>query len=284
MKMTQSIKAMQETLAAWRGEGQSIALVPTMGNLHEGHLSLVREARSRADRVVVSLFVNPLQFGEGEDFEAYPRTLDQDQTLLLAAGTDLLFAPDESGLYPCGRENLTQVTVPLLSDMLCGAHRPGHFTGVATVVCKLFNLMQPDLAVFGRKDFQQLLVIQRMVADLNIPVALLGVETWREADGLAMSSRNQYLTEEERALAPQLFQQLSWVADQILAGQRDYAKLEYRATEYLRQQGFQPDYLSVRRVEDLQMPDPEEGHLVILVAATLGRARLIDNLSLSVEP
>jgi pantoate--beta-alanine ligase len=278
------MKAMRDTLSDWRNAGDSIALVPTMGNLHAGHLSLVREARSRADRVVVSLFVNPLQFGEGEDFVDYPRTLPQDQTLLREEGTDLLFAPTEDDLYPRGRDAQTQVSVPGLSDILCGAHRPGHFTGVATVVCKLFNLVQPDLAVFGRKDYQQFLVIQRMAADLNMPLAVLAVETWREADGLAMSSRNQYLTAEERNLAPQLFQQLSWVVEQIRTGERDFSRLEQEASESLHQQGFQPDYFSVRRADDLEAPDAKDKKLVILAAAVLGRARLIDNLSLSLEP
>jgi pantoate--beta-alanine ligase len=273
-----TIEELRRKLQAWRTNGERIALVPTMGNLHPGHLHLVQEARRLADRVVVTIFVNPLQFGEGEDFESYPRTLEQDQGQLTASGADLLFSPAVSEVYSHPQREQTLVEVPGLSGILCGASRPGHFAGVATVVCKLFNMVQPDLGVFGEKDFQQLLVIRRMTEDLCMPVEIIGVETQREADGLALSSRNGYLSTEERARAPQLYRVLQETAEAVREGATDYAALEAKAKDKLTEYGFRPDYFTVRRSRDLALPSAEEEELVIVAAAHLGKARLIDNL------
>jgi pantoate--beta-alanine ligase len=265
---------------SWR-RGGNVAFVPTMGNLHAGHLSLVKEARVEADRVVASIFVNPLQFGAGEDFDSYPRTLERDSEMLQAEGTDLLFAPSVEVMYPKPQAEQTRVEVPGISDLLCGASRPGHFVGVATVVCKLFNMVQPDIAVFGKKDYQQLMVIRRMVEDLAMPVTVVGVETTRESDGLAMSSRNGYLSAEERAIAPALYRIIRAAAARLQQGEEDYASLEREAAGELEAKGLRSDYFSVRRAEDLGMPGPMEKALVILAAAYLGKARLIDNLEVS---
>jgi pantoate--beta-alanine ligase len=265
---------------SWR-RGGNVAFVPTMGNLHAGHLSLVKEARVEADRVVASIFVNPLQFGAGEDFDSYPRTLERDSEMLQAEGTDLLFAPSVEVMYPKPQAEQTRVEVPGISDLLCGASRPGHFVGVATVVCKLFNMVQPDIAVFGKKDYQQLMVIRRMVEDLAMPVTVVGVETTRESDGLAMSSRNGYLSAEERAIAPALYRIIRAAAARLQQGDEDYASLEREAAGELEAKGLRSDYFSVRRAEDLGMPGPTEKALVILAAAYLGKARLIDNLEVS---
>lgn len=277
LETIEEISTLREQVAAWRRAGLRVGFVPTMGNLHAGHLALVAEARRLAERVVVSIFVNPLQFGPQEDFAAYPRTLARDQELLAGAGTDLLFAPTVAAVYPRGQAEQTRVEVPGLSDILCGASRPGHFVGVATVVCKLFNMVQPDLAVFGEKDFQQLQVIRLMTLDLSLPVAIQGLATVREADGLAMSSRNGYLTTEERARAPALYRTLQRCAEWLRAGQ-DSATVERQAGEAIAAAGFEPDYFSVRRAADLGLPALGERELVVLAAARLGRARLIDNL------
>lgn len=257
--------------------------MPTMGNLHAGHLQLVEQAAQLADRVVATIFVNPSQFGAGEDLEAYPRTLQQDTDRLAALGTSLLFAPPESAIYlrDDGRE--TRVEVTGISNMLCGVSRPTHFAGVATVVCKLLNIVQPDVAVFGQKDFQQLLVIRRMVEDLFIPVEIVGAATVREPDGLAMSSRNGYLTAEERALAPVLFRELGRVGAALRAGNLDYHQLEQQAANAIRVAGMRPDYVQIRTADDLSQPQPDSRELVILVAAYLGRARLIDNLVVNLD-
>ena len=277
LETCERIATLRERVAAWRHAGQRIGFVPTMGNLHAGHLALVAEARRLAERVVVSIFVNPLQFGPLEDFAAYPRTLARDQELLAGAGTDLLFAPTVEAVYPRGQAEQTRLEVPGISDILCGASRPGHFVGVATVVCKLFNMVQPDLAVFGEKDFQQLQVIRLMTLDLSLPVAVHGLATVREADGLAMSSRNGYLTAEERARAPALYQTLRRCAERLRQGQ-DIATVEGQAGEEIAAAGFGPDYFSVRRAADLALPQAGDRELVVLAAARLGRARLIDNL------
>jgi pantoate--beta-alanine ligase len=259
--------------------GQSVALVPTMGNLHEGHLKLVNEARQKADRVIVSIFVNPTQFGVGEDFETYPRTECDDQQKLNASGADLLFQPAVSEVY--APDTKTVVSVAGLSELHCGASRPGHFDGVATIVCKLFNMVQPDIALFGLKDFQQLTVIRTMVRDLNIPVEIIGVETVREASGLAMSSRNGYLTAEERTVAAKLYQSLCAARDTILAGTQAYEEIERHALLFLREAGFQPDYFSVCRSSDLKKAEVNDTELVLLAAAKLGKTRLIDNICFS---
>jgi pantoate--beta-alanine ligase len=278
MQTVTNVEDLRATLTVWRRAGEKIAFVPTMGNLHAGHLQLVAEAGRRADRVVVSIFVNPMQFGEGEDFDDYPRTLEEDEVKLTEAGADLLFAPAVSTVYPSDAAQQTRVAVPGISEVLCGASRPGHFVGVATVVCKLFNMVQPDLAVFGEKDYQQLMVIRRMVADLAIPVDIVGMATVRESDGLAMSSRNGYLTTEQRAAAPLLYRTLRNTAEAIRAGNRDYKGLEASADAALRDAGFRPDYYVIRRAEDLAMPGESAGELVILAAAYIGTTRLIDNL------
>lgn len=277
MKTLHHISELRALMATWRRAGERIALVPTMGNLHAGHLKLVEMARAQADRVLTSLFVNPLQFGPKEDLDAYPRTLARDTELLAAAGNDGLFAPSEAEVYPDGREGRVRVEVPGLSDILCGAARPGHFSGVATVVTKLFNMVQPDVALFGKKDYQQLLVIRRLCRDLNLDVEIIGCPTVREADGLAMSSRNGYLSSEERALAPRLFVQLQRSAEAMRAGE-DLAAIERDASQRLASSGFAPDYVSIRRQSDLAEPGPDDRSLVILAAARLGKARLIDNL------
>jgi len=274
----QTIADVRAQVQAWHRAGESVAFVPTMGNLHAGHLALVARARELAERVVVSIFVNPLQFGEGEDLEAYPRTPEEDRQQLQAAGADLLFMPSEQEIYPGGREGVTFVEVPGISGLLCGASRPGHFRGVATVVCKLFNIVQPDVACFGQKDFQQLAVLRRMVSELNMPLEVVGVPTIREVDGLAMSSRNGYLNAAERKIAPHLYQTLQALAERVQRGERDYPALEASGWQMLQQDGLQPDYLVLRRASDLLPPQGDEASLVLLAAAYLGRARLIDNL------
>ncbi|MBV2121606.1 MAG: pantoate--beta-alanine ligase [Candidatus Thiodiazotropha sp. (ex Ctena orbiculata)] len=272
------VAPLRQMIHSWRSHGEKIGFVPTMGNLHSGHLALVTEAKRRARRVVVSIFVNPLQFGEGEDFEDYPRTLEADKQQLLEASVDLLFAPTPEVVYPAGQTQQTRVEVPEISDVLCGASRPGHFIGVATVVCKLFNMVQPDLAVFGEKDFQQLMVIRRMVADLSIPVDILGLKTVREEDGLAKSSRNGYLNEDQRQTAPQLFRVMQQTAKTLAGGERDFARVEAEAQQQLLSAGFQPDYYVIRNADDLALPTEADSRLVILAAAHLGTTRLIDNL------
>lgn len=270
--------ALRTQLDAWRREGLRIGFVPTMGNLHAGHLDLVRAATARADRVVVSIFVNPLQFGPGEDFAAYPRTLDEDLAKLAPEPCDLVFTPSEADMYPRGRAGATRVEVPGLSDILCGAARPGHFSGVATVVARLFNLVQPELAAFGEKDRQQLAVIRRMVEDLAFPVEILGVPTRREPDGLAMSSRNRYLGERERSVAPAMYQALR-AAGEALARGVDFVAIQQAGMDNIRSAGMAPEYFEIRRREGLEPAEPGDTALVLLAAARLGRARLIDNLA-----
>jgi pantoate--beta-alanine ligase len=277
MQTIQQISALRAQVADWRRAGLRVGLVPTMGNLHAGHLALVRDALERADRVVTSIFVNPLQFGPGEDFYAYPRTPERDAEMLAEAGNHCLFAPTESEVYPNGRDGQTFVEVPGLSDILCGASRPGHFRGVATVVAKLFNMVQPDVAIFGAKDYQQLMVIRRMTAELDLSVEIVGYPVVREPDGLALSSRNGYLTPEQRAQAPLLQVQLQRLADVLKAGAAT-ADAEWDAARGLAASGFKPDYVSVRRRADLAHPQSGDRALVILAAAYLGKARLIDNL------
>jgi pantoate--beta-alanine ligase len=280
MQSVTELGDLRTLVSAWRASGERVGFVPTMGNLHAGHLDLVAEARRRADRCVVSIFVNPMQFGEGEDYDAYPRTLQADEVKLQAAGADLLFSPAVATIYPAGATQQTRVEVPEISDILCGISRPGHFVGVATVVCKLFNMVQPDLAVFGEKDFQQLMVIRRMVSDLALPIEIVGKATVRETDGLAMSSRNGYLSREERRIAPSLYRTLQATASAIEGGDRDYPSLEAEAGKTLRSMGFRPDYYAIRQAGNLSVPEPGggEGPLVILAAAYLGTTRLIDNL------
>jgi len=277
MKVVSDIKPLRDQVAAWRAGGRSIGFVPTMGSLHAGHLALVTRAREMADVTAVSIFVNPMQFGPGEDYDAYPRTPDADRDRLLQAGADLLFTPAAGVMYPRELERQTRVTVPELGDMLEGESRPGFFTGVATVVARLLNLVQPDVAVFGEKDYQQLAVIRRMVEDLQMPVRIEGHATVREDDGLAMSSRNAYLSAEERRAAPALYRSLQGAGAALRAG-RAAAEVEGEALAELCAAGFEPDYFCVRRASDLSPPGKGDGQLVILAAARLGRTRLIDNL------
>jgi pantoate--beta-alanine ligase len=277
-----AVGELRERIDGWRRGGARIGFVPTMGNLHAGHLSLVEHARAIADRVVVSIFVNPTQFGEGEDFSAYPRTMERDSAMLRDAGVDLLFAPDEHTVYPLGAALATQVHVPRISAKLDGKHRPGHFDGVATVVCRLFMMVDPDIAVFGRKDYQQLLVIRQMSADLSMRVRIDHGDTVREPDGLALSSRNQYLTSDERALAPLLHATLGDTRAAIQSGRRDFKRLRRTAIKRLNSAGFRVDYVAVRAAADLSKPDGATRDFVVLAAAWLGRARLIDNVVFSV--
>ncbi len=281
MILTDNIDELRATVRAWRAEGARIGFVPTMGNLHAGHLRLIEVAREHCDRVVASIFVNPMQFGPNEDFDAYPRTPEADQAALKRVATDLLFMPSVDAMYPRPLEQMTRVAVPELGDILEGAHRPGHFDGVTTVVARLFNLVQPDLAVFGEKDYQQLTVIRRMVDDLGWPIGITGVPTVREADGLAMSSRNGYLTDAERRRAPLLAQTLNKVGAGLRTGRRDFAALETEAAQALTDAGFRVDYLSIRR-PDLQPAQAADNGFIVLAAAWLGgKARLIDNLPVS---
>ena len=278
MQTVQDVPALRAAIRGWRGKGQTVGFVPTMGNLHAGHQSLIRLARARTERVVASVFVNPTQFGPHEDFERYPRTLLQDQTALTDEGCDLLFAPEVATIYPFGAEHSVSLHVPQITDTLEGAHRAGHFDGVATVVCKLFNLVQPDLAVFGQKDYQQLKVIERMVRDLSLPVKVMAAPTLRAEDGLALSSRNQYLSAAERARAPLIHDTLQKMRELVGKGHA-WRALEQVATARLLRAGFVPDYAVIRRADDLS--EPAEGQrdgLIALIAARLGGTRLIDNL------
>jgi pantoate--beta-alanine ligase len=272
------IAALRETVRSWRSAGDRIGFVPTMGSLHDGHMSLLEAARQHADRVVASVFVNPLQFGPGEDYERYPRTPTDDQQLLEQAGCDLLFLPGVNEIYPEAGGSATRVSVESLSDILCGRIRPGHFDGVATVVAKLFGIVQPDVAVFGEKDYQQLAIIRRMTVDLAIPVQIIGAPTVRATDGLAMSSRNRYLSDAERALAPRIHATLRAVAGRIESGERDHAALAAWGGAQLQAVGLTPDYFEIRDADTLLEPAAATRELVILTAARLGKARLIDNL------
>lgn len=270
-------------VAVWKLEGLSIALVPTMGNLHEGHLSLLNQARVIADRTVVSIFVNPIQFGKGEDYERYPSTLEADRKKLADNGLDLLFAPDLKQLYPGGTDSDTRITVPELSNILCGEFRPGHFSGVATVVMKLLINVQPHVALFGEKDYQQLLVIRRMVRDLCMPVEIVGAPTAREPDGLAMSSRNAYLNIEERKNAPMIYRVLQEAGAQLRTLEKSIPFIEKDGMERLSAAGFRPEYFCVRRTSDLRPVQEGDTELSILTAAWLGRARLIDNIKIEIK-
>jgi pantoate--beta-alanine ligase len=269
---------LRSRVAQWRRSGERVAFVPTMGNLHAGHGNLARQAALSADRIIVSIFVNPLQFGPNEDFAAYPRTPDEDRRLLEQLQVDLLFVPEVEDMYPRGQVATARVQVPDLDSILCGAFRPGHFTGVATIVTKLLNLVQPDVALFGEKDFQQLMIIRRAATDLCMPVEIMGVPTMREPDGLAMSSRNRYLTPEQRALSPRIFQELGKARDALETGSRDFARLEQAGFSALQQAGFRPDYFSILDAATLGPPETAADGLVVLTAARIGRARLIDNV------
>lgn len=282
MKVVHSKQELAEHIVEWRHNDEHVALVPTMGSLHAGHLSLVELAKEHAERVVVSIFVNPTQFGEDEDFDKYPRTLELDKRRLNTTAADLIFAPDIDTVYPFGIENATIVSVPGLTENFCGASRPGHFDGVTSVVARLFALVQPDAAVFGQKDYQQQLVIRRMADDMNLPVSIITAETVREEDGLAMSSRNSYLSEKERAAAPALYAILSSVGADLQNGRRDFSELELAAIQRLVDEGFEVDYFAIRRAQNLEIPDRDCDDLVVLAAAQLGEARLLDNIVVTV--
>ncbi|EPH1562873.1 pantoate--beta-alanine ligase [Pseudomonas aeruginosa] len=283
MNTVKTVRELRAAVARARSEGKRIGFVPTMGNLHAGHAALVKKAGERADFVVVSIFVNPLQFGPSEDLDKYPRTLAADQERLLEAGCHLLFTPTVEEMYPDGMDGQTHIHVPGVSEGLCGASRPGHFEGVATVVSKLLNMVQPDLALFGEKDFQQLAVIRKLVRDLNLPVQIFGEPTVRAADGLALSSRNGYLDEQQRAAAPAIYRTLRQLGERIRAGAEDFPALLADARQALEQAGLRPDYLEIREPISLRPGVPGDRQLVILVAAYLGSTRLIDNLSVHLD-
>ncbi len=278
MQVISDIKLLRATVKAWRQAGHTVAFVPTMGNLHQGHLKLVDEAKQRADKVIVSIFVNPMQFGANEDLAKYPRTLTGDCAGLTEHHADAVFTPTPELIYPKGLAEQTAVEVPLIGDQHCGASRPGHFRGVATIVTKLFNLVQPDVALFGKKDYQQLAVIRALTADLSLPIEIIGIDTERAADGLALSSRNGYLSAEQRAIAPTIYQILQQLAQAIRAGATDYRALERQANEQLVVAGFRPDYVHICQRHNLVIANDNQSPLVILLAAYLGSTRLIDNL------
>ena len=283
MNTVKTVRELRAAVSRARSEGKRIALVPTMGNLHAGHIALVEKATQRADFVVASIFVNPLQFGANEDLDKYPRTLVADQEKLVGAGCHLLFTPDVEEVYPDGMQQQTRVSVPLVSEGLCGASRPGHFEGVATVVCKLFNMVQPDLALFGEKDFQQLAVIRKLVRDLNLPIQVMGEPTVRAADGLALSSRNGYLNESQRALAPLLYRTLQQLAEEIRRQPPAQSTLLAAARQQLEDAGLRPDYLELREAVRLREVQDSDRQLVLLAAVYLGTTRLIDNLQFSLD-
>ncbi|WP_086981552.1 pantoate--beta-alanine ligase [Vibrio aphrogenes] len=278
MQTFADIVSLRDQLKSARRDGRRIAFVPTMGNLHEGHLTLVRKAREHADLVVVSIFVNPMQFERADDLNNYPRTLDEDLSKLNSEGVDFVFTPTPELMYPEGLDKQTFVEVPGLSHMLEGASRPGHFRGVSTIVTKLFNIVQPDVACFGEKDFQQLAVIRKMVADLVLDIEIIGVPTVRELDGLAMSSRNGLLSLSERQRAPVLARTMRWIGSQIRGGREDFASLLEDATDQLRAADLEPDEIFIRDAMTLQLPGESTTQLVILMSAFLGKVRLIDNL------
>ncbi|MCW8126078.1 pantoate--beta-alanine ligase [Microbulbifer halophilus] len=280
MQVFHHIASLREALAEARAAGRSVGFVPTMGNLHDAHIELVKTARQHCDLVVVSIFVNRLQFGLNEDWDKYPRTMERDMARLREVDCDFLFHPDESEIYPNGMDQQTRVVCPAMTDVLCGASRPGHFEGVTTVVTKLFNIVQPDKAVFGIKDFQQLAVVRRMVEDLCIPVEIVGAPVHREPDGLAMSSRNSYISARERPRVAVLNQCLNWARDEIAGGRRDFPALEDEARQRIEQSGFRVDYFSICNSRDLQPAADDDHQITILGAMYTSAARLIDNVSL----
>lgn len=279
MQTCTTLADLRAAIREQKNSGHSIGFVPTMGNLHEGHLNLMRRAREISDCVVASIFVNPLQFGPQEDLASYPRTLEADQASLASEGIALLFAPPVEEMYPQGEDSQTIVSVPKLANILCGAHRPGHFTGVTTVVAKLFNIVAPDFAVFGEKDYQQLAIIRRMCADLSLPIEIVGVPTTRAADGLALSSRNNYLSAAERKIAPELRATLLALKDKLAQQQDSIAALEKEGETRLQSAGFKPDYLAIRDAQTLGVIGENSSEAVILAAAMLGKTRLIDNVT-----
>ena len=280
MDQANSISELRQYVQHWKDHKQSIAFVPTMGNLHQGHMSLIEKGMSLCDRSICSIFVNPMQFGPNEDFNHYPRTLDQDIALLESVGCDLAYMPTASELYPQGLENISQIIVTDLTETYEGAHRSGHFTGVATIVAKLFNIVKPDISVFGKKDYQQYCVIKKMTQDLNLDVEIIGQETAREPSGLATSSRNQYLNEEQESKAGLIYATLQQAADKILKGENNFALVEKQALEQLQQVGFDTDYFNICNADTLKPATSEDRKLVILVTTRLGNTRLLDNIEI----
>jgi pantoate--beta-alanine ligase len=281
MYQATSVTELRQYVQHWKDHSQSIAFIPTMGNLHAGHMSLIEKGQSLSDRTICSIFVNPMQFGPNEDWDHYPRSLDSDLQQLEAIGCDLVYLPTASELYPEGLEKISHVEVTDLTDNFEGAHRPGHFTGVATVVLKLFNIVRPDVSVFGKKDYQQYRVISKMVEDFNLDVQIIGQETTREASGLATSSRNQYLDAAQKQQAAMIYQTLQQTARQIEEGERDFPVLERRAIENLDGAGFHTDYFAICNPETLTSATTDDRDLVILVTAALGATRLLDNIEIS---
>jgi len=274
--------ALRVVMRGYRSNSEITAFVPTLGNLHDGHLSLVKKAKEVADRVVVSIFLNPTQFDKAEDLDAYPRTLENDLALLKKESIDLVFLPQADEMYPEG--SAARVEVDGISEILEGDSRPGHFSGVATIVAKLFNLVQPDISVFGKKDFQQLMLIRRMERDLDFGIEIIAAPTWREESGLAMSSRNNYLTDQERNdIAPGLYVEISNIKKAILDGEKDFIQLQTTAINALSEQGFKPDYIEIRNADNLAIATEDNKELVILASAWLGKARLIDNITVSLK-
>ena len=280
MDQANSVSELQQYVQHWKDHKQSIAFIPTMGNLHQGHLSLIEKGQSLCDRSICSIFVNPMQFGPNEDFNHYPRTLDQDIELLESIGCDLVYMPTASELYPQGLEKISQIIVTDLSEAYEGANRPGHFTGVATIVAKLFNIVKPDISVFGKKDYQQYCVIKKMTQDLNLDVEIIGQETSREPSGLATSSRNQYLNEEQESKAGLIYATLQEAANKILNGERNFDLIEKQATSKLQQAGFDTDYFNICNADTLKSATSEDRNLVILVTTRLGNTRLLDNIEI----
>jgi len=278
MNISKTISSLRNEIQPWRDQGLSIALVPTMGHLHAGHVALINAARKKCDKVVVSIFVNPLQFNEVSDFSAYPKTLEADQQKLIDVETDLLYLPDNKQMYPQGQEKISKVMVPDIGDDLEGSCRPGHFDGVATVVLKLFNQVQPDIAFFGEKDYQQLLLVRKMVRDLDLDIEINSVATYREKNGLAMSSRNSRLTEKQRIQAAELYAALNDLSDQLKSGETKVDKLEKQAKQKLKNAGFEPEYISVRDRSSLLPADNKTSNRIVLGAAKIGDIRLIDNI------
>ena len=282
MIVASTCESLREQLSYWRDSGERIALVPTMGNLHDGHLSLISLAREYAERVVVSIFVNPTQFDEDGDFDKYPRTLESDTRHLEKTNVDLLFIPDIGTMYPFGITNATLVTVPVLSEEFCGAFRPGHFDGVTSIISRLFNIIQPDVAIFGQKDYQQQLIIRHLVEALQLPLQIVLGPIQRELDGIAISSRNQYLNKEERSIAPILYSVLQDIGKDLQTGKQNYAELEQQAIDFLNNAGFHAEYVAIREPEKLNVPNKDNNDLVVLGAVRLGTTRLIDNIIITI--
>ena len=280
MDQANSVTELRQYIQHWKDHKRSIAFVPTMGNLHQGHLSLIEKGQSLCDKSICSIFVNPMQFGPNEDFNHYPRTLNRDIELLESVGCDLVYMPTASELYPQGLENISQIIVTDLTESFEGAHRPGHFTGVATIVAKLFNIVKPNISVFGKKDYQQYCVIRKMTRDLNLDVEIIGQETSREPSGLATSSRNQYLDEKQKSKAALIYQTLRDAADKIIKGENDFAIIEKNAIDSLNQAGFETDYFSVCSADTLKPATNENRKLVVLVTTRLGDTRLLDNIEI----